>query len=117
MTTALQRHAAEEACVIPVILRATDWTSAPFGKLQALPTHGKPIASWTERDEAFLDVAQGIREVAETLRARRKQKLEEKQSAQDQYKQEDGGDFIFSFGRISVIARRYAHMNCARTWG
>ena len=86
VTTALQRHAAEEACIIPVIVRATDWTRAPFGKLQALPIHGKPIASWTDRDEAFLDIAQGIRKVAETLRARRKQKLEEKQSAKDQYK-------------------------------
>jgi hypothetical protein len=34
-----------------------------------------------------LDVAQGIRKVAETLRAQRKQKWEEKQHALNQYKQ------------------------------
>jgi hypothetical protein len=104
VTTALQRYADEEACVIPVILRPTDWTSAPFGQLQALPTHGKPIDSWSKRDEAFLDVAQGIREVAETLRAQRKQKLEAKQNAQDQYKQKVE-EILSSQGRISLISR------------
>jgi hypothetical protein len=61
MTRAIERHEARQACVIPVILRASDWKSAPFGKLQALPKDGKPIMSWPDRDEAFLDVAQGIR--------------------------------------------------------
>jgi hypothetical protein len=104
VTTALQRHADEEARVIPVIVRATDWKRAPFGKLQALPTHGKPITSWSNRDEAFLDVAQGIREVAETLRTQRKQKLEAKQNAQEQYKQKVE-EILSSQGRISRIAR------------
>jgi hypothetical protein len=38
-----------------------DWKGAPFGKLQALPTDGKPVTSWKIRDEAFADVARGIR--------------------------------------------------------
>lgn len=62
---ALKRHAAGEAYVIPVILRPVDWENAPFGKLLALPTNGKPITSWSGRqgrDKAFLDVAIGIRE-------------------------------------------------------
>jgi hypothetical protein len=56
--------------VIPVILRAVDWQSAPFGKLQALPVDGKPITSWSNRDEAFKQVAQGIRVVVEKLTAK-----------------------------------------------
>jgi len=103
--TALQRHEAGEGCVIPVILRPTDWTRAPFSKLQALPTRGKPVTSWADRDEAFLDVAQGIRKVAETLRAQRKQKLEAKHNAQEQYKQKVEEILSSSQGRISVIAR------------
>src|SRR5262249_21747390 len=75
---ALQRHAAGDVCVIPIILRPVDWTRAPFSKLQALPTNGKPVTSYSDRDEAFVDVAQGIRKVADTLRAQRKQKGEEK---------------------------------------
>ena len=41
------------ARVIPVILRPCDWHTAPFGKLQALPKDGKPVTTWTNRDEAF----------------------------------------------------------------
>lgn len=38
-----------------------------FGKLQALPTDGEPIISptWHSIDEAFFDVAEGIRKVVE----------------------------------------------------
>jgi TIR domain len=58
---AMKRHAAGEAQVIPIILKPCDWTGAPFGKLQALPKNAKPVTKWDDRDEAFLDVAQGIR--------------------------------------------------------
>jgi hypothetical protein len=74
--TALRRHEAGEACVIPIVLRPVDWTGALFARLQALPTHGKPVTVWADRDEALLDVAQGIRKTAEHLRARRKQKFD-----------------------------------------
>ena len=69
MTRALERHEAGAARVIPVILRPCDWQSAPFGKLQALPRDGKPVTTWTNRDEAFTDVARGIREAAKSLAA------------------------------------------------
>ena len=62
MTRALERHDQGEARVIPVLLRKVDgWQGAPFGKLQSLPTDGKPVTSWKIRDEAFADVARGIR--------------------------------------------------------
>ena len=49
MTRALERHDQGEARVIPVILRRSmDWQGAPFGKLQSLPTDGKPVTSWNE---------------------------------------------------------------------
>jgi len=69
MTPALERHEAGEARVIPVILRAVDWKGAPFGKLQCLPTDAKPVTSSMNRDEAFRDVAQGIRKAVEELLA------------------------------------------------
>jgi len=61
MVRALERDKAGEAIVIPVILRPCDWTEAPFSKLQALPKDAKPVTTWANRDEAFLDVARGIR--------------------------------------------------------
>jgi hypothetical protein len=63
----MERHKAGTARVIPVILRPVDWQSAPFGKLQALPKDGKPVTSWNNRDEAFKDVAAGIRKAVGDL--------------------------------------------------
>jgi len=67
MKRAMERHQAGEARVIPVILRPCDWEDALFGKLQALPMDAQPITSWPNRDEAFLDVARGIRGAVEEL--------------------------------------------------
>lgn len=64
MTRAMERHEADEAVVIPVILRACEWHPAPFGRLKAVPRDGKPVKQWTDLDEAFLDVAKEIRAVA-----------------------------------------------------
>src|SRR5690349_11031623 len=39
---AMKRHNANEARVIPIILRPCDWHDMPFGKLQVLPQNNKP---------------------------------------------------------------------------
>ncbi len=65
MNRAIERHERREARVIPVILRPCDWHYAPFARLQALPNDAKPVTKWDDRDDAFLDVAKGIRKVAE----------------------------------------------------
>ena len=69
MARALERHNNDDAIVIPVILKASPWSGAPFAKLKALPTDGKPIENWEIRANAFTNVAEGIREVIETLKA------------------------------------------------
>ncbi len=68
MKRALERHDRKEARVIPIILRPSDWHAAPFGKLEALPRDGKPVTTWPNRDQAFLDVAIGIRKAVEEMR-------------------------------------------------
>lgn len=65
---AMERHEAGEARVIPVILREVDWHGAPFGKLQALPKNAEPVMNWANIDQAFTDVARGIRKVVEALK-------------------------------------------------
>ncbi len=67
MQRALERQKANEARVIPILLRPVDWKGAPFARLQALPTGAKPITTWRNRDAAFTDVAAGIRRVIEDL--------------------------------------------------
>lgn len=59
---AMVQHTAGLARVIPVILRPTLWSDTPFGHLAPLPQNGKPILSWADRDEAFLQVAEGIQQ-------------------------------------------------------
>jgi parallel beta-helix repeat protein len=69
MKRAMERHESGEARVIPIILRPVDWKGAPFGKLQALPTNAEPIVSkkWGCADEAFVDVARGLRAAVGSL--------------------------------------------------
>jgi hypothetical protein len=64
---AIERHKRSEAHVIPVIVRPADWEWAPFGRLQALPKDARPITTWTNQDEAWLDVVRGIRKAVEKL--------------------------------------------------
>lgn len=67
MTRAMERHDAGEARVIPVILEPCDWHPAPFGKLLAMPTDGKPISKFANQNEGLLEVAQAVRTAIEEM--------------------------------------------------
>lgn len=68
MQQALERHKQGKAQVIPIILRPVDLEDTPIASLHALPSNGKPITTWSNRDAAFTDVAKGIREVIQELK-------------------------------------------------
>jgi hypothetical protein len=70
MNKALDMHKSSKAVVIPVILRDCDWHNAPFSKLMAVPTDGKSITTWADRDTAFLNVTKSIENVATKLIAK-----------------------------------------------
>src|SRR5713101_304230 len=63
MTRAMERHQQGKARVIPVLLRPVLFSGAPFAMLKMLPTNGKPVANWRNRDSAFVDIALGIERV------------------------------------------------------
>lgn len=65
MHRAMQKHTDGSARVIPVILRACDWHSAPFGKLLATPSDGKPVTMFANQDEAYTNIARDVRRAAE----------------------------------------------------
>ncbi|HYO57804.1 MAG TPA: TIR domain-containing protein [Archangium sp.] len=67
MEVALERHENGEGVVIPVLARHVDWEGAKFSHLQSLPTSMRPVTSWQDRDEAWTDVAKGIRRTVECL--------------------------------------------------
>jgi len=72
MVKAVERHRRAEVCLVPVILRPVYYGKTPFAHVQPLPTEGKPVRSrhWRNQGEAFFDVSEGIRKVAENLRLR-----------------------------------------------
>jgi hypothetical protein len=67
MARAMERHDEGTARVIPVILRPCDWHGAPFGRLKAVPTDGKPVTKHATLDDGFLEVAQAVRQAAGSL--------------------------------------------------
>ena len=67
LATAMVRHEAGSARVIPVILRKCEWNEMPYAKLQALPTGAKPVTEFDDRDDAFTDIASGIRTVVDRM--------------------------------------------------
>jgi len=64
---ALEKHDAGLAHVVPIIVRPCDWQISEVGRLQALPTAGRPITRWDDTDDAWLDVAQGLRRLLGTI--------------------------------------------------
>lgn len=73
---AMQRHAAQQTVVVPIVVRAVDLdpedaADLPFLKLQGLPTNLRPVTSWPNRDEAWTDVAKGLRATVKGIRERR----------------------------------------------
>jgi len=67
MERAMSMHKDGRASVVPIVVRPVDWTAAPFAKLRLLPKDGRPITSWKNRDEAYLDIARGIRTGIENI--------------------------------------------------
>lgn len=66
-TLAMQRSDTGQVRVVPIIVRATEWSEAPFARLSALPRDGRAITARTDRDSAWVDVVQGLQLVLKDL--------------------------------------------------
>jgi len=64
---AMERHEIGKARVIPIVLREVDYCGMPFEKLDPLPQNRLPVTSWKNQDEAFTDIAKGIRLAVEEM--------------------------------------------------
>lgn len=71
MARAIERHRTGEARVIPIILRQCDWKETPLRELLALPTDGIPVDQWPRSNDAYHDIALGIRRTVDELRRQR----------------------------------------------
>ena len=66
---ALEKGKQQNVPVIPVLLQEVDWTYSIFGGLAPLPANGRPVATWKDRNAAFLNVVTGIRQIVTALNA------------------------------------------------
>jgi hypothetical protein len=58
---ALERAERGEAKIIPIVLRPCEWQESVLGKFMALPRDGKPVTKFADLDDAFLEIAKGLR--------------------------------------------------------
>lgn len=61
MARALERHQAKKARAISIICRPCNFEGLPFARFLLLPTDGKAVSLWSDRDAAWVDVVKGIR--------------------------------------------------------
>ena len=67
---AMERYEKDDALVIPLIMRpVADWEKEPIGQLSSLPFDRQPVMSWPNPEKAYLEIAKGLRQVVEAIRA------------------------------------------------
>jgi TIR domain len=68
MDEALRRQALNEVIVVPVILRPCLWEGLPFSESLVLPAGGQAVESFSNREDAYLQVAKAIQLHATSFR-------------------------------------------------
>jgi formylglycine-generating enzyme required for sulfatase activity len=68
LKNAIERHQRGEARVVPVILRPCQWQLTPLKDLLAMPTDGRAVTAWADKDQALNNVAEAIAKLAKTMR-------------------------------------------------
>lgn len=59
--TALKMHNSGQAKLIPIVIRPVVWDDSELARLQGLPKDARPITSWDNQDEAWVNVVAGIK--------------------------------------------------------
>ncbi len=85
---AIERHKVKKSIVIPIIINYCQWdidfyfTEYTFNlnELQVLPQQAMPIDDWKTPEQAYNNIAAGIRKVLDTLKNKRLAKLTEEEA-------------------------------------
>ncbi len=68
MMAAINRHRSGDTRIIPVLVHPADaWTETSLGVLEALPTNGKPISKWSNKQEVYNEIEKSIRAILKDL--------------------------------------------------
>lgn len=67
LTEVLRRHEKDGVRILPVLVKPVDLATMPFARFQALPLDLRPVSTWPDPDEAWLRVAQGVRQAVDDI--------------------------------------------------
>ncbi|WP_166664417.1 toll/interleukin-1 receptor domain-containing protein [Actinophytocola oryzae] len=67
LPVAMRRHADDGLRILPVHVKSVDHANLPIGRFQGLPTDLRPISAWRDADDAWLQVATGVRRATEEI--------------------------------------------------
>ena len=89
---AIERHKEKKAIMIPVIINYCQWDidlsfkefTFNLKDLQVLPNEGKPIGDWKTPEQAYNNIAAGIRTALSSIKFKREQEQREKEEAESQ---------------------------------
>jgi hypothetical protein len=65
---AVNRRARGTIRIVAAVVRPCDWKASRAAGFKLLPRDGRPVTRWRSADEAYLNIAEGIRGVVTTLR-------------------------------------------------
>jgi hypothetical protein len=65
MLQAIERHRQGKIEIVAIILEPCYWQSSPLGHFKVLPRDGRPVSEWPNPNNAFLDIAQELRRLAQ----------------------------------------------------
>lgn len=83
---ALDRARSGRLRLIPVMLRPCSLGDSPLARLQMLPRDGRPVTTWDNRDEAWVQIAEALRKIpdspnGESSSSARSRKISEAESS------------------------------------
>lgn len=70
LANALERADTQEGVVVPVPLSPCVWEETGFGRYVAFPDNRRPVTSWQDRDAAWAEIAQKLRDLVLAVRKR-----------------------------------------------
>jgi predicted GTPase len=67
MIKAFQLHDEGKVIIVPIIVRPCSWKNSPFANFQVLPSEGKPISNWTNKDDAWLNIFDSLNNLCKSV--------------------------------------------------
>lgn len=68
LSLAAEKTKSSKSRLVPLLVRPVDLSGTPLDGLKMLPENGLPISQWTDRDEAWMEIAKCLREMISEMR-------------------------------------------------